>query len=29
MVETTKDAEMVDVNNVEDLFDDEAIEAFC
>ena len=29
MVETTKDADMVDVNNVEDLFDDEAIEAFC
>jgi|LakMenEpi03Aug12_release.lakeMendotaPanAssembly.Ray.scaffolds.fasta_scaffold995683_1 hypothetical protein len=29
MVETTKDAETVDVNNVEDLFDDEAIEAFC
>jgi len=29
MVETTKDAETVDVNNVEDLFNDEAIEAFC
>lgn len=29
MVEQTKDADMADMNNVEDLFDDEAIEAFC
>ena len=29
MVEQTKDADIADMNDVEDLFDDEAIEAFC